>query len=68
MKTKNLSSAWKKGAMYAVLAATLGFVASCGTTKNTDSGDTMEGDTTMTAPAPDTGGTQTPMPIDTMGQ
>ena len=58
----------KKGAIYAVLTAALGLMVSCGTTKNTESDDTMGTDTTMTAPYPDTSGTQSPMPIDTMGQ
>ncbi|TCS85479.1 hypothetical protein EDD80_11254 [Anseongella ginsenosidimutans] len=58
----------KKGAIYAVLVAAMGLMASCGTTKNTESGDTMESDTTMTQPIPDTSGTETPMPMDTMGQ
>lgn len=68
MKTNNVSSVWKKGAVYSVLAAAMALMAACGTTKNTESGDGMESDTTMTAPMPDTSGTETPMPMDTMGQ
>lgn len=68
METRNSFSVWKKRAMFALLAASFGIMAACGTTKNTESGDGMETDTTMTEPMPDTAGMGTPMPADTMGQ